>query len=74
LSDVILGSSGFLNGAHALRAPPPPNALDRQANIAKAPEWLGHDNIATTHIYDRRRTRSEDSPDATDGAYHGSIG
>ena len=25
-------------------------------------EWLGHSNIATTRIYDHRRTRPEDSP------------
>jgi integrase len=25
-------------------------------------EWLGHANIATTRIYDHRRTRPEDSP------------
>ena len=25
-------------------------------------EWLGHANIATTRIYDRRRMRPEDSP------------
>jgi hypothetical protein len=25
-------------------------------------EWLGHANIATTRIYDHRKTRPEDSP------------
>jgi integrase/recombinase XerD len=25
-------------------------------------EWLGHTNIATTRIYDHRKTRPEDSP------------
>jgi hypothetical protein len=25
-------------------------------------EWLGHANIATTRLYDRRKTRPEDSP------------
>jgi integrase/recombinase XerD len=38
------------------------NALDHQADIAKVQEWLGHANIATTRIYDHRRTRPEDSP------------
>jgi integrase/recombinase XerD len=33
-----------------------------QGNIAKVQEWLGHANIATTRIYDHRRTRPEDSP------------
>jgi hypothetical protein len=32
------------------------------ADIAKVQEWLEHANIATTRIYDRRRSRPEDSP------------
>lgn len=53
---------GFEVGAHALRATAATNALDHQADIAKVQEWLGHASIATTRIYDRRRTRPEDSP------------
>jgi len=53
---------GFAIGAHALRATAATNALDHQADIAKVQEWLGHANIATTRIYDHRRTRPEDSP------------
>ena len=53
---------GFEIGAYALRATAATNALDHQADIAKVQEWLGHTNIATTRIYDRRRTRPEDSP------------
>jgi site-specific recombinase XerD len=49
-------------GAHSLRATAATNALDHQADIAKVQEWLGHANIATTRLYDRRRTRPEDSP------------
>lgn len=49
-------------GPHALRATAATNALDNEADIAKVQEWLGHANIATTRIYDRRRTRPEDSP------------
>jgi integrase/recombinase XerD len=56
------GTLGFEIGAHALRATAATNALDHQADIAKVPEWLGHANIATTRIYDHRRTRPEDSP------------
>jgi integrase/recombinase XerD len=37
------------------------NALDDEADIAKVQEWLGHANIATTRLYDRRKTRPEDS-------------
>ena len=53
---------GFEIGAHALRATAATNALDHQADIARVQEWLGHANIATTRIYDHRRTRAEDSP------------
>ena len=56
------GALGFEIGAHALRATAATNALDRQADIAKVQEWLGHANIATTRIYDHRKTRPEDSP------------
>jgi site-specific recombinase XerD len=52
--------AGF--GPHALRATAATNALDHGADIAKVQEWLGHANIATTRIYDRRKTRPEDSP------------
>jgi site-specific recombinase XerD len=53
---------GFQIGAHALRATASTNALDHNADIAKVQEWLGHANIATTRLYDRRKTRPEDSP------------
>jgi integrase/recombinase XerD len=53
---------GFQIGVHSLRATAATNALDHQADIAKVQEWLGHANIATTRIYDHRKTRPEDSP------------
>ena len=59
---VYSAQLGFEVGAHALRATAATNALDHQADIAKVQEWLGHANIATTRIYDHRRTRPEDSP------------
>lgn len=49
-------------GAHALRATAATNALEHEADISKVQEWLGHANIATTRLYDRRKTRPEDSP------------
>ena len=52
--------AGF--GPHALRATAATNALDNGADIAKVQEWLGHANIATTKVYDRRQSRPEDSP------------
>jgi site-specific recombinase XerC len=56
------GALGFEIGAHALRTTAATNALDNQADIAKVQEWLGHANIATSRIYDHRKTRPEDSP------------
>ncbi len=47
---------------HALRATAPTNALAHDADIAYVQEWLGHANIATTRLYDRRQSRPEDSP------------
>ena len=32
------------------------------ADIAKVQEWLGHANVSTTRLCDRRKTRPEDSP------------
>lgn len=56
------GVLGFPIGVHSLRATAATNALDHDADIKKVQEWLGHANIATTQIYDRRKTRPEDSP------------
>lgn len=53
---------GFPIGVHSLRATAATNALDHDADIKKVQEWLGHANIATTQIYDRRRSKPEDSP------------
>ncbi len=53
---------GLKIGAHALRATAATNALDHNADITKVQEWLGHANIATTRIYDRRKSKPEDSP------------
>lgn len=38
------------------------HALDHQADIGKVQEWLGHANIATTRIYNHRKTRPEKGP------------
>ena len=54
------GALGFGIGAHALRATAATNALDHQADIVKVQEWLGHAHIATTRIYDHRKTWPED--------------
>jgi len=53
---------GFQIGAHSLRTTAATNALENKADIVKVQEWLGHANITTTRLYDRRKTRPEDSP------------
>lgn len=49
-------------GVHGLRATAATNALEHDADIAKVQVWLGHANISTTRLYDRRDQRPEDSP------------
>ncbi|WP_062378644.1 tyrosine-type recombinase/integrase [Pseudomonas abietaniphila] len=49
-------------GVHGLRATAATNALEHEADIAKVQVWLGHANISTTRMYDRRQSRPEDSP------------
>lgn len=41
-------------GVHRFRATAANNALEHEANIAEVKAWLGHSNISTTRIYDRR--------------------
>jgi integrase/recombinase XerD len=47
---------------HSLRATAATNALSHDSDIAKVQEWLGHANVSTTRLYDRRKSRPEDSP------------
>jgi integrase/recombinase XerD len=58
------GVGAQVNGlcVHSLRATAATNALLHEADIAKVQEWLGHANVSTTRLYDRRKTRPEDSP------------
>jgi site-specific recombinase XerD len=57
---VKIAIDGF--SVHSLRATAATNALEHEADIAKVQEWLGHANIATTRLYDHRKSRPEDSP------------
>ena len=57
-----VGITGEGMGPHALRATAATSALEHNADIAKVQEWLGHANISTTRVYDRRGSRPEDSP------------
>ncbi len=54
------GVVGFC--AHSLRATAATNALEHDADIAQVQEWLGHANVSTTRLYDKRNSRPEDSP------------
>jgi site-specific recombinase XerC len=47
---------------HSLRATAATNALSHESDIAKVQEWLGHANVSTTRLYDRRKSKPEDSP------------
>jgi site-specific recombinase XerD len=52
--------AGF--GHHSLRATAATNALEHGADIAAVSEWLGHANITTTRLYDKRIVKVENSP------------
>ena len=57
---VGIDVDGF--GPHALRATAITNALENDADIGRVQDWVGHANIATTRMYDRRQPRVEASP------------
>ncbi len=59
---VQIGIEPSAVSVHGLRATAATNALEHEADIAKVQEWLGHANISTTRLYDRRKMRPEDSP------------
>jgi site-specific recombinase XerD len=58
------GINAEVNGlcVHSLRATAATNALSHDSDIAKVQEWLGHANVSTTRLYDRRKSKPEDSP------------
>ena len=47
---------------HSMRATAATNALSNHADIAKVQGGLGHADISTTRMYDKRQSRPEDSP------------
>ena len=57
---IIKDTHGFC--VHSLRATAATNALNNGADIAEVQEWLGHSSVSTTRLYDKRRSRPEDSP------------
>ena len=58
------GISSEVHGlcVHSLRATAATNALAHDSDIAKVQDWLGHANVSTTRLYDRRQHKPEDSP------------
>ncbi|HMP05231.1 MAG TPA: tyrosine-type recombinase/integrase [Lacipirellulaceae bacterium] len=46
----------------AVRCSAATNALEHGADIARVRDWLGHRSVSTTQLYDKRRSRPEDSP------------
>jgi len=57
-----IGAEAIGTCVHSMRATAATNALSNNADIAKVQEWLGHANVSTTRLYNRRETRPEDSP------------
>ena len=47
---------------HSLRTTAATNALTNGADIATVQEWLGHANVSTRRLYEKRFLRPEDSP------------
>jgi len=47
---------------HSLRATAGTNALEGGADLNEVRGWMGHANVSTTTLYDKRRERPEDSP------------
>ena len=57
---IMDSTHGFC--VHSLRATAATNALHNDADIAKVQQWLGHANISTTRLYDKREMLPEESP------------
>lgn len=57
---------------HSMRATAATNALQHHADISKVQEWLGHANVSTTRLYDRRKPgRKTAPPFGSDTEIHG---
>ena len=57
-----VGIVGENMGPHALRATAATSALENDADISQVQAWLGHSNISTTKVYDRRDAKPQQSP------------
>ena len=58
----MVGISGGEVSPHALRATAATNALENKSDLKRVRDWLGHANVSTTTMYDKRGMRPEDSP------------
>lgn len=47
---------------HSMRSTAATNALEHGADIQEVREWLGHSDVSTTQLYDKRKHRTENSP------------
>jgi site-specific recombinase XerD len=59
---TTIGIEGERMGPHSLRATAATRALENGADLAATMRWLGHVNISTTKIYDRRVESAGRSP------------
>jgi integrase/recombinase XerD len=57
-----INSEGNPIGVHSMRATACTNALDNEADLRRVKQWMGHAHISTTELYDRRRSKPEESP------------
>ena len=63
---VFYGKKAGINmtkfSPHSLRSTAATTALENGEDLRKVQDWLGHANISTTAMYDKRKTKPEDSP------------
>ena len=56
------GQLGDKIRTHSLRATAATNALKHEADLSEVQKWLGHADISTTRLYDKRDSHPKDSP------------
>jgi integrase/recombinase XerD len=62
-SGLVAGLNAEVIGLcpHSTRATAATTAIEKDADLKRVQQMLGHANIATTNLYDRRGTKPEDS-------------
>jgi integrase/recombinase XerD len=61
-TETGINAEGNVLCVHSMQPTAGTNILSREADIAKVQEWLGHANVSTIRLYDRRKSEPEDSP------------